>query len=90
MLPNLTLILETGSIPHDQKKVRLDRITSSLAPLCTIVNISRVEMLDNKLEAVINIELNSVSSLNQIIDELTKIDKGINFRILDNASGKLL
>lgn len=47
-------------------------------------------MLDNKLEAVINIELNSVSSLNQIIDELTKIDKGINFRILDNASGKLL
>ena len=89
-LPNLTLIVETGSIPHDQKKIRLDRITSSLAPLCTIVNISRVEMLDNKLEAVINIELNSVSSLNQIIDELTKIDKGINFRILDNASGKLL
>ena len=89
-LPNLTLIVETGSIPHDQKKIRLDRITSSLAPLCTIVNISRVEMLDNKLEAAINIELNSVSSLNQIIDELTKIDKGINFRILDNASGKLL
>ena len=89
-LPNLTLIVETGSIPHDQKKIRLDRITSSLAPLCTIVNISRVEMLDNKLEAAINIELNNVSSLNQIIDELTKIDKGINFRILDNASGKLL
>ena len=89
-LPNLTLIVETGSIPHDQKKIRLDRITSSLASLCTIVNISRVEMLDNKLEAAINIELNSVSSLNQIIDELTKIDKGINFRILDNASGKLL
>ena len=89
-LPNLTLIVETGSIPHDQKKIRLDQITSSLAPLCTIVNISRVEMLDNKLEAAINIELNSVSSLNQIIDELTKIDKGINFRILDNASGKLL
>ena len=89
-LPNLTLIVETGSIPHDQKKIRLDRITSSLVPLCTIVNISRVEMLDNKLEAVINIELNNVSSLNQIIDELTKIDKGINFRILDNASGKLL
>ena len=37
-----------------------------------------------------NIELNNISSLNQIIDELTKIDKGINFRILDNASGKLL
>ena len=89
-LPNLTLIVETGSIPHDQKKIQLNRITSLLAPLCTIVNISRVEMLDNKLEAVINIELNSVSSLNQIIDELTKIDKGINFRILDNASGKLL
>ena len=89
-LPNLTLIVETGSIPHDQKKIRLDRITSSLAPLCTILNISRVEMLDNKLEAAINIELNNVSSLNQIIDELTKIDKGINFRILDNASGKLL
>ena len=89
-LPNLTLIVETGSIPHDQKKIRLDQITSSLAPLCTIVNISRVEMLDNKLEAAINIELNNVSSLNQIIDELTKIDKGINFRILDNASGKLL
>ena len=89
-LPNLTLIVETGSIPHDQKKIRLDRITSSLAPLCTIVNISRVEMLDNKLEAVINIELNNVSSLNQIIDELTKIDKGINFRILDNSSGKML
>ena len=89
-LPNLTLIVETGSIPHDQKKIRLDRITSSLAPLCTIVNISRVEMLDNKLEAAINIELNNVSSLNQIIDELTKIDKGINFRILDNSSGKLI
>ena len=89
-LPNLTLIVETGSIPHDQKKIRLDQITSSLAPLCTIVNISRVEMLDNKLEAAINIELNNVSSLNQVIDELTKIDKGINFRILDNASGKLL
>ena len=89
-LPNLTLIVETGSIPHDQKKIRLDQITSSLAPLCTMLNISRVEMLDNKLEAAINIELNNVSSLNQIIDELTKIDKGINFRILDNASGKLL
>ena len=89
-LPNLTLIVETGSIPHDQKKIRLDQITSSLAPLCTIVNISRVEMLDNKLEAAINIELNNVSSLNQIIDELTKIDKGINFRILDNSSGKLI
>ena len=55
-----------------------------------MINISRVEMLDNKLEAAINIELNNISSLNQIIDGLTKIDKGINFRILDNASGKLM
>ena len=89
-LPNLTLIVETGSIPHDQKKIQLDRITSSIAPLCTIVNISRVEMLDNNLEAAMNIELKNISSLTQIIDELTKIDKGMNFRILDNSSGKLL
>ena len=89
-LPKLTLIIETGSIPHDQKKIQLDRITSSIAPLCTIVNISRVEMLNNNLEAAMNIELKNISSLTQIIDELTKIDKGINFRILDNSSGKLL
>ena len=89
-LPNLTLIVETGSIPHDQKKIRLDRITSSISPLCTTVNISRVEMSNNNLEAAMNIELKNISSLSQIISELTKIDKEINFRILDNSSGKLL
>jgi len=89
-LPNLTLIVETGSIPNDKKKIQLDRIISFIAPLCTTINISRVEMLNNNLEAAINIELKNISSLNQIIDELTKIDKGINFRILDNSSGKLL
>jgi len=89
-LPNLTLIIETGAIPNDQKRIQLDRIISSIAPLCTVVNISRVEMLDNKLEAAINIELKNISSLQQIIKKLTKIDKEINFRILDNASGKIL
>ena len=89
-LPNLTLIVETGSIPNDKKKIQLDRIISFISPLCTTINISRVEMLNNNLEAAINIELKNISSLNQIIDELTKIDKGINFRILDNSSGKLL
>tara|TARA_B100001250_G_C19703030_1_gene745641 strand:+ start:59 stop:781 length:723 start_codon:yes stop_codon:yes gene_type:complete len=89
-LPNLTLIIETGSIPDDKKSKHLDRITSTIAPLCTLINISRVEMLDNKLEAAINIELKNASSLNKVIDKLTKIDKGVNFKILDNASGKLL
>tara|TARA_Y100001970_G_scaffold283584_1_gene399088 strand:- start:15708 stop:16430 length:723 start_codon:yes stop_codon:yes gene_type:complete len=89
-LPNLTLIVETGYISNSKKKSQLNRITSAIAPLCTIINISRVEMQENKLEAAINIELKNVSSVNKVIDRLTKIDKGINFRILDNASGKLL
>ena len=89
-LPNLTIILETGSISHENRKIQLDKIISSLKPLCTLINISRVEMLDDKLEAAINIELKNIYSLNQIIEKLTEIDKQINFRILDNASGKLL
>ena len=89
-LPNLTLIVEAESSKHDEKKIQLDRITASIAPLCTIVNISRIEMSNNNLEAAINIELKDISSLPKIVDKLTKIDKRINFRILDNSSGKLL
>jgi len=90
ILPNLTLIIETGSVSKDKKRNQLDQITSLIAPLCTVVNISRVEMLDNKLEAAINIELKNVYSLSKLINELNKIDESINFKILDNLSGKLL
>jgi uncharacterized membrane protein YhiD involved in acid resistance len=89
-LPNLTIIVESNSAAHDDKKNKLDQVIASIAPLCTIINISRIEMLNDNLEAAINIELKNISSLSKVVDKLTKIDKGINFRILDNSSGKLL
>ena len=47
-------------------------------------------MLDNKLEAAINIELKNASSLSQLMNELNKVDENINFKVLDSSSGKLL
>jgi len=88
-LPNLTIIVETKSANGARKK-QLDKIISSIAPLCTIINISRIEMLNENLEAAINIELKDISSLSNVINKLNKVDNQMNFRILDNSSGKLM
>jgi len=77
----LTLSLNKGPVDNDF----LSRISDTLSNDCMGVKLKRYDVSTESFEAVYQISLNNIDSIDRIQENLRKIDNNFSFNVLDEA-----